>query len=56
LLTSVYLPDIAVGEFGIEVKFTTNDTWRSIANSVFESTRNTEIIHVYIILEKGRNP
>ena len=22
-------PDIAIGEFGIEVKFTANDTWRS---------------------------
>ena len=25
-------PDIAVGEYGIEVKFTEKDTWRSIAN------------------------
>ena len=32
-------PDIAVGRFGIEVKFTTNDSWLSIANSVLESNR-----------------
>src|SRR5271163_4390519 len=33
-------PDIVLGKFGVEVKFTTNDTWRSVANSVFESTRD----------------
>ena len=27
-------PDIAVGEFGVEVKFTAKDTWRSVANSI----------------------
>lgn len=29
-------PDIAIGQFGIEVKFTEQDTWRSIANSISE--------------------
>lgn len=24
-------PDIVLGEFGVEVKFTVNDTWRSVA-------------------------
>jgi hypothetical protein len=32
-------PDIAAGKYGIEVKFTTNDTWLSIANSVQETNR-----------------
>ena len=32
-------PDIAIGDYGIEVKFTANDTWRSVANSVQESNR-----------------
>jgi len=39
-------PDIAMGEYGVEVKFTTNDTWRSVANSVsyyFEATWATSI-------------
>ena len=45
-------PDIAVGKFGIEVKFTENDTWRSVANSVFETTRNHEVTHVYVIYGK----
>ncbi|MCC8997873.1 MAG: hypothetical protein LM517_12760 [Nitrosomonas sp.] len=45
-------PDIAVGEFGIEVKFTTNDTWRSVANSVLETNRIDEVKIVYIIFGK----
>jgi hypothetical protein len=50
-------PDIAVGKFGIEVKFTTNDTWRSIANSVLETNRIDEVKKVYLIFGKmGGSP
>lgn len=45
-------PDICVGECGVEVKFTLNDTWRSVANSVFESTRNEDVEHVYVVFGK----
>ena len=45
-------PDIAVGEFGVEVKFTAKDTWRSVANSVFETFRNQDVIFVYVIFGK----
>lgn len=45
-------PDIAVGEFGIEVKFTTNDTWRSVANSILETNRIDSVQHVYIVFGK----
>ena len=45
-------PDIAVGRFGIEVKFTTNDTWRSVANSVLETNRIREVETVYIVFGK----
>lgn len=45
-------PDIAVEKFGVEVKFTTNDTWRSVANSVLESTRNADVEHIYLIFGK----
>jgi hypothetical protein len=45
-------PDIVLGDFGIEVKFTTNDTWRSVANSVFESTRSQDVKHIYIVFGK----
>jgi hypothetical protein len=42
-------PDIVLGEFGIEVKFTVNDTWRSVANSVFESTRSASVERIYVV-------
>lgn len=45
-------PDIVLGKFGVEVKFTTNDTWRSVANSVFESTRGADVEHIYVIFGK----
>jgi len=45
-------PDIAVGEFGVEVKFTTNDTWRSVANSVLETQRIESVKHIYIVFGK----
>lgn len=45
-------PDIAVGEFGIEVKFTTGDAWRSVANSVLETNRIDEVKFVYIVFGK----
>ncbi|MDR1014475.1 MAG: hypothetical protein LBL86_05785 [Coriobacteriales bacterium] len=45
-------PDIAMGEYGVEVKFTLNDTWRSVANSVLETQRTEAVKHVYIIFGK----
>lgn len=45
-------PDIAIGEFGIEVKFTTNDTWRSVANSVLETNRVKDVKEIYLIFGK----
>ncbi|MBI3793862.1 MAG: restriction endonuclease [Nitrospinae bacterium] len=45
-------PDIAIGVFGVEVKFTANDTWRSVANSIFETTRNSKVTHIYVLFGK----
>ena len=45
-------PDIAMGEYGVEVKFTTQDTWRCIANSVLETQRIDSVKHIYIIYGK----
>lgn len=45
-------PDIAVGEFGIEVKFSLSDTWRSVANSVLERNRIDSIKTIYIVFGK----
>ncbi len=41
-----------MGEYGVEVKFTLNDTWRSIANSVLETQRIDEVKHIYIVFGK----
>lgn len=45
-------PDIVVGEFGIEVKVNAKNSWRSIANSVFEGTRDINAKHVYVLFGK----
>ncbi len=45
-------PDIAVGSFGVEVKFTLNDTWRSVANSVLETNRIASINQIYLVFGK----
>ena len=45
-------PDIVVGPFGIEVKFTVKDTWISVANSIHESHRAGGIEQIYILFGK----
>ncbi|MFP4351862.1 MAG: restriction endonuclease [Puniceicoccaceae bacterium] len=45
-------PDIVLGHRGIEVKFTAKDTWRIVANSVFESTRSPSTTEVYALFGK----
>lgn len=45
-------PDIAIGEYGVEVKFTLNDTWRSMANSVLETQRIDSVKRIYIVFGK----
>lgn len=45
-------PDIAMGEYGVEVKFTLNDTWRSVANSVLETHRIESVKQIYIVFGK----
>jgi hypothetical protein len=45
-------PDIVVAEFGIEVKVVNTDSWRTIANSVFEGTRDANVKHIYVLYGK----
>lgn len=45
-------PDIALGEYGVEVKFTSSDSWRCVGNSVLESQRVEEVKHIYLIYGK----
>jgi hypothetical protein len=45
-------PDIPVSEFGVEVKVNSSDSWRSVANSVFEGTRHENVRYVYVLFGK----
>lgn len=45
-------PDIVLGEFGVEVKFTLNDSWRSVANSIFERFRDKSVDRIYVVYGK----
>ena len=45
-------PDIRVNGFGVEVKYTKQDTWLAVGNSIFEGMRDPDVRHVYVILGK----
>lgn len=45
-------PDICIEEYGIEIKHTTKDTWRSVANSILESTRDKSVKFTYVVFAK----
>ena len=48
----MYSQILLLEEFGVEVKFTAKDTWRSVANSVFETFRNKEVNSIYVVFGK----
>ena len=45
-------PDIPLGEYGVEVKFTLADSWKSIGNSILESQRAAGVKYIYIVFGK----
>jgi len=45
-------PDIVVNGFGIEVKSTKQDSWRSTANSIMETMREKGVQRLYVIFGK----
>lgn len=45
-------PDFPLGRFGVEVKFTKGDTWRCVANSVFETTKAPGVEEIFVIFGK----
>ena len=45
-------PDIAIGNFGVEVKCTESDSWRCIANSVSEGNAVKDVDFIYVIYGK----
>ena len=42
-------PDICLGEFGIEVKFTEKNTWSGVANSISQGMKNSQVKFVHVI-------
>ena len=46
-------PDITLNGYGVEVKFTKQDTWRAVGNSVFEGMRTQGVKKVYVIFGKA---
>lgn len=45
-------PDIRVNGFGVEVKYTMQDTWLSVGNSIFEGMRDPNVSKVYVVFGK----
>lgn len=45
-------PDVPCGDFGVEVKFTNDDKWVSVANSVRETKRDEGVKVVYLMFGK----
>jgi hypothetical protein len=41
-----------MNEYGVEVRFTLNDTWRSVANSILETQRLEAVRQIYIVFGK----
>lgn len=53
LISGHKFPDIVVGDsFGVEVKTTKSDSWKSTGNSVLESTRIESVDYIYIFFGK----
>ena len=46
-------PDIRVNGFGVEAKYSKRDTWNTVANSIFEGTRDPSVKLVYVMFGKG---
>ena len=45
-------PDIKVGNFGVEVKYTGRDKWTSPGNSIFEGVGDRDVDKIYVIFGK----
>ena len=45
-------PDIVVNGFGVEVKYTNKNSWRTVGNSIFEGKRDGSAKVIYVIYGK----
>lgn len=48
-------PDLYIGSYGIEVKFTIGDSWITTGNSVTEATRKSGLKKIYVFFGKRGN-
>jgi len=56
LISGQKFPDIIANDyFGIEVKTSQNDNWKSTGNSIFESTRVKSVERIYLLFGKYGN-
>ena len=46
-------PDIKANGFGVEVKYTSQNTWLAVGNSIFEGMRDHDVQMVYIVYGKA---
>lgn len=46
-------PDIVLGTHGVELKFSSSDSWRTVANSIFERHRVESVRDIYVMLCKA---
>lgn len=42
-------PDISVGKFGVEVKYSEKDSWRNVANSISEGLRDWDVEKIFVM-------
>ena len=45
-------PDIQANGFGVEVKYTSHNTWQAVGNSIFEGMRDEDVERVYVVFGK----
>lgn len=45
-------PDIRVNGFGVEAKYSKQDSWLAVGNSIFEGMRDPDVNHIYVVLGK----
>jgi hypothetical protein len=50
-------PDICLGSYGIEVKFTEKDTWKGVANSINQGMKDNTVEEIYVMwCKQGGEP
>jgi len=50
-------PDICLGRYGIEVKFTEKDTWRGVSNSISQAMKEDQVEEIWVIwCKQGGKP